>query len=106
MPIFNESNSINEISNLDENQQLVGTLHVSLRGSVITDADYIVDMALEPYDEFLARINHTNREAVDLYAAARDRDPIIANQLRTAADSIWKSNLSEFQRRFLRRAKL
>lgn len=100
MPIFNELNSVNEISNLDENQSLVGALPVSLRGSVITDADYKLDPCLPPLDSLSdARIVAKCARDLDI-VARRCQDPIKRTMIKTAAASLWDTSVETYAHMF------
>ena len=103
MSVFTGTQTHKEINNLDVDQRVRTTCIVSEH---VTDAHYSLDPTLENYDDFLARIHTTNDAARKLYRAASSTDDITACQMRTVASSIWDRNLSDFQARFLSRAKL
>ena len=69
----------------------------------VTDAHYKLDPELESYEETIARIDSSSRIAEDLNKKAQNTDPLTAAMLRACASSIWRANLTDYQRIFMRR---
>lgn len=69
----------------------------------VSDEQYRLDPTLESYEETIARIDSSSRIAEDIHRKSQNTDPLTAATLRACATAIWRNNLSDYQRIFMRR---